>query len=180
MKRELLSMACATLAFLPQGLQARDRTPAAAKEAPPKDETVAPADVPPYVLKNKSKFNAPSETARVPFWPVGWSKQKQAAIAVAAAAPEVKMKLDKNSFNVSSILIGGGKDPSLAVINERPYAEGEYVRLKGSSTKTRIRVERIYDGTVTLSFEDQKIVVPLRRQELNQHKDDNELLDPNR
>jgi hypothetical protein len=176
MKRVLLSIACA-LAILPQALQARDRTPAA-KEAPPKDETVAPANVPPYVLKNRSKFTAPSDTARVPFWPVGWSKQKQAAIAVAAAVPETKLTLDPNSFHLSSISIIGGKDPSLATINGRSYAEGEFLRQpKGS--KARIRVERIYDGAVSLSYEGQKIMVSLHREELNQHKDDAELLDLN-
>ena len=133
--------------------------------------------VPPYVLKNRSKFDDPGESARVPFWPVGWTKQKQAAIAVAVAAAP-KLAFDPKSFHVTSILIGGGTSPSLAVINDRAYAEGEFLRMppKGSQRGRRIRVERITDGTVTLEHEDQKIVVPLRRQELNQHKPDD---DPN-
>ena len=179
MKRDLISIACAALAILPQALQARDRTPKAPKEAP-KDETAVPAVVPPYVLKNRSKFNAPSDSARVPFWPVGWSKQKQAVIAV-AAAPEAKVTLDEKSFRVTSILLSTGSTASLAVINGRAYGEGEFLRQpRGANARARIRVERIDDGAVTLSFEDQKVMLPLRRQELNQHKDEGDLLDPNR
>jgi len=51
---------------------------------------------------------------------------------------------------------------------------------KGADARARIRVGRIDDGAVTLEYDGKKILVPLRHQELNQHKDDSELLDPNR
>jgi hypothetical protein len=174
MNRALFIIACAALLMAPQPLQARDRAPA--KDPVAKDETIAPANLPPYVLKNRSKFNDPGELAHVPFWPVGWTKQKQGAVAVAVAA-EPKDK----SFRVTSILISSGTAPSLAVINGRAYGEGEFLRMpKGAGARARIRVQRIDDGTVTLQYEDQKIVTPLRRPELNQHKPEDEILDPNR
>ena len=122
---------------------------------------------------------------RVPFWPVGWSKQKQSAIAVAAAVAEPKVTLDENSFRVSSISISTGADPSLAVISistgiKRAYAEGEFLRMPNGGAHTRVRVERITDGTVTLEHEGRKFLVPLRRLELNLHKPEEEILDPNR
>jgi hypothetical protein len=179
MNQVFFSIACAALLISPQALRARDRAPAA-KDAAAKDETIPPAIVPPYVLKNRSKFDDPGASARVPFWPVGWTKQKQNSTVVPVAA-EPKVTLDEKSFRVSSILISSGTTPSLAVINGRAYGEGEFLRSpKGSSARTRIRVERINDGTVTIDYDDQKIVVPLRRPELNQHKPEDELLDPNR
>jgi len=177
MNHALYSIVCAAFLIAPRALQARDRAPA--KDVAVKDETVAPADVPPYVLKNRSTFNSPGDAARVPFWPVGWSKQKQVAIAVAATAPEVKETFDIKSLQVTSILLSSGTTSSLALINGRSYAEGEFLRMpKGA--RTRVRVGRINDGAVVLEYENQKIVVPLRRFELNQHKSEDDLLDPNR
>jgi hypothetical protein len=136
------------------------------------------APVTPYVLKNRSSFDNPGETARVPFWPVGWTKQKGMVAAVKAAA-EPKITLDEKGFKVSSILLGSGTTPSLAVINGRAYSEGELIRMPRGSAPIRIRVQRINDGSVLLEHDSEKLVVSLRRPELNQHKDD-ELLDPNR
>jgi hypothetical protein len=180
MNRALFSIAYAALLITPPALLAHDRAgskPVVVKEEQP----VVPTDVPPYILKNRSKFNAPNASLRVPFWPVGWSKQKQAAVAVAAAVAEPKEVFDEKVFHVSSILISNGTDPSLAVINGRAYGEGEFLRMpKGSVGRIRVRVQRINDGAVTLEHEDQKFLVPLHRPELNQHKPEEELLDPNR
>ena len=171
-------MVCAALAIAPQAFAVREK--AVVKETAAKEEAAAPTIVPPYVLKHRSTFNKPADTARVPFWPVGWTKLKQTSMAVAVAA-EPKTTLDEKSFRVSSILLGSGAAPSLAVINGRAYGEGEFLRMpKGASARAHIRVERITDGTVSLAYEDQKIVVPLRRPELNMHKPEDELLDPNR
>jgi type II secretory pathway component PulC len=177
MNQALYSIVCAAVLIAPQALQARDRAPA--KDTAVKDETIVPANVPAYVLKNRSTFNSPGDAARVPFWPVGWSKTKQAAIAVAAAAPEAKETFDVKSLVVTGILLGSGTTSSFALINGRSYGEGEYLRMpKGA--RTRVRVGRINDGAVVLEYENQKIVVPLRRFELNQHKAEEELLDQTR
>jgi hypothetical protein len=177
MNPAIIRVACAGLLIAPQALFAHDRPGAkSAATPPPKDETAAPAIVPPYVLKNRSEFNDPGDSARVPFWPVGWTKHGHVAAPLAVAAPAVT--LDERSFHVSSILISVGATPSLAVINGRAYGEGEFLH-EPRGSGLRIRVQRIKDGSVILEHDDQILTVPLRRPELNQHKDD-PLLDPNR
>jgi len=148
----------------------------AAKEEPlPKDAPPAP----PYVLKNKSEFNTtPSDGARVPFWPIGWSKGKPVTVATTTAAPTAK--LTEAAFRLTSILLSTGTTPSLAVINGRPYSEGELLRFPRGSQPLKIRVARINDGSVILESSDEKLTVPLRRPELNHHEDNDPLLDPNR
>jgi len=81
--------------------------------------------------------------------------------------------LEEKNFRVTSILLSSGTSPSLAVINARTYAEGEFLRMpKGSGSSFRVRVMRINDGNVVLAYGDQTVVVPLRRPELNQNKGD--------
>jgi hypothetical protein len=177
MNHAFFSLSCAALLVAPQALAARDA--AAAKNPVAKDSTPVPANVPPYVLKNRSTFENPGGSARVPFWPVGWSKQKPNTALPVAAVVEPKVTIDEKSFHVSSILLSNGTTPSLVVINQRPYAEGEFLRMpRGSGV--RIRVERITENNVTLVNGDQKIIAPLRRTELNAHRPEDELLDPNR
>ena len=161
-------------------LRAAGAAAAAAAAAAEKEQAQARDAAPatPYVLKNRSSFDNPGETARVPFWPVGWTKQK-GAVAAAKAVAEPKITLDEKGFRLSSILLGSGSTPSLAVINGRAYSEGELIRLPRGTAPMRIRVQRINDGSVVLDHDSEKLVVSLRRPELSQHKDD-ELLDPNR
>jgi len=175
MKRTLLNIiGCVALVIAPQALAVRDKA-APAKEAV-KEEPAVPSVVPAYVLKHRSSFHKPSDSVRVPFWPVGWSKQKQAMVA---AAVESKFTLDPKSFVVTFISIPGGKDPSLARINDHTYEEGQILRMpKGSSPTVQIRVGRITDGMVVLEYGDQKIQVPQRREKLNQRKADEEMLKP--
>jgi hypothetical protein len=138
--------------------------------------------VPPYELKNHSSFASASEINRVPFWPIGWVK-RTAAATVSAPVPEApKVTLDENSFHVTSILLGTGSTPSLAVINERAYSEGEYVRMpKTPGTQPiRVRVQRINDGTVILQHADQILVARLRRPTLEAKRPEELLLDPDR
>jgi len=167
--------------LIPSGTVLAVRPKPQATPEPAKEEVVPKdgAPPPPYVLKNRSSFNKPGATARVPFWPVGWSKQKPNS-PVVAAAPTAAPTIDEKSFKVSSILIGNGGTASYAVINGRSYGEGELIRMPKSSQPVRIRVDRINDGYVILDHDSQKLTVPLRRQELNQHKPEDELLDPNR
>jgi hypothetical protein len=165
-----------------------DATPAPAKGAEasktgeaPKTDASGKVEVPPYVLKNHSTFN--TAAVRAPFWPIGWVKPVAGAPVQAqevAVAP--KVLLDQSSFVVTSIMIGSGTTPSLAVINHRAYSEGEYLRMPKSAgtTPLRIRVQRISDGAVTLQNGTQALLVPLHRQELSARKPDEQLLDPDR
>jgi hypothetical protein len=136
---------------------------------------------PPYELKNKSVFTVPTEAQRAPFWPIGWVKRK----GVVAAAPQVqapKVTLDEKSFRLTSVLLGSGTTPSLAVINQRAYSEGEFLRTPKTpgTPQVRIRVQRINDGSVVLQNGDQTLVVQLQRPELMARRPDEQLLDPDR
>jgi hypothetical protein len=139
--------------------------------------------VPPYELKNHSGFPNATEISRVPFWPIGWVKRTAAAPSGPAPVLEApKVALDENAFHVTSILIGTGATPSLAVINGRAYSEGEFVRMPRTPgvAPVRVRVQRINDGTVILQHADQVIVASPRRQTLEAKRPDELLLDPDR
>ncbi len=128
-----------------------------------------------YQLKNRSSFNLP-ETARPPFWPIGWTKRSATAPVRLPSGPS--FVLDEKNFVVTSILTG---NPSLAVINGRSYSEGEFLRLPKGSGGVKIRVARIYDGFVQLQLDDQLVAPKLRRQELDPKKPaDEQLLNEDR
>lgn len=151
--------------------------------------TEAPADpaktesVPPYQLKNRSTFTVAPEISRAPFWPIGWVKRIVGApVQAQEAAPVAKVLLDEKSFKVTSILLGTGTTPSLAVINGRAYSEGEFLRMpKGTmAAGVKVRVQRINDGQVVLQNADQVVVAPLQRPELSTKRAEEPLLDPDR
>ena len=158
-------------------------------EAPAKAEP-APE---PYQLKNRSSFACAGEGVRAPFWPIGWVHRKGVSSAVAVTAAP-KAVLDEKSFRVTSILLGSGATPSLAVINGRAYSEGEFLKMpRGTAPAApaapgttaapaapRIRVQRISDGIVMLQHADQLINVAMLRPELAQKKIEDPLLDDER
>lgn len=145
--------------------------------APAKPEPVAP-----YTLKNKSKFTGATADSRAPFWPIGWVKKAVVAAPQAPVAPVVQVQLDEKLFKVTSILLGSGSTPSLAVINGRAYSEGEFLRIPKDSKMppVRVRVTRINDGTVILQNADQTLVANLVRPELSSKKSEELMLDPDR
>lgn len=142
-----------------------------------KDEVVTP-----YELKNHSSFPNASEVTRVPFWPIGWVRRTAAAPAAAPVPEAPKVTLDESAFRITSIMIGTGSTPSLAVINGRAYSEGEFVRMPRTpgTLPLRVRVQRINDGTVILQHADQLIVVNPKRQTLEAKRPEELLLDPDR
>ncbi len=125
-----------------------------------------------YHLSHRSSFNA-SDTVRPPFWPIGWVHRDKAG----NQAPVVVATVTADMFSVTSILMGR---PSLVTINGRSYAEGEFIRAprKGDAVKAvlppgvRAKVMKIVDGSVTLAVGEQTLNVPLRRAELNEHKEE--------
>jgi hypothetical protein len=155
---------------------------------PPKTDADKNADtaknevIPPYELKNHSSFVSPTEITRVPFWPIGWVKRTAYTPAAVAIQEAPKVLLDEKAFRITSILIGTGSTPSLAVINGRAYSEGEFVRMPKTPgvAPIRVRVQRINDGTVILQHADQIMVAILQRPELSNRKPDEQLLDPDR
>ncbi len=186
------SLLCAAALHAETGLLAKVETAPAKPDAAPAKVEPAPE---PYQLKNRSSFAATAEGARAPFWPIGWVHRKGVSSVVAAQAP-AKSGLDAANFRVTSILLGSGPTPSLAVINGRAYSEGEFLKMpRGSAPAApapvasgapavpvppRIRVQRITDGSVVLQREDQSVTVTMQRQELMQKKADDRLLDDDR
>ena len=146
--------------------------PATPAPAAPATPAVPSAPVPAYVLKNRSNFSNAAEVTRAPFWPIGWVK-KQAVVAGPAPVVEApKVALDPKNFKVTSILLGAGTSPSLAVINGRAYSEGEFLRMPKvpGVAPVRIRVQRIADGAVVLQNATQTLTAELQRPELNNNK----------
>ena len=173
-------------------LRAENTVPATASPAPGKAEPSAKAEpaTEPYQLKNRSSFACPGEGTRAPFWPIGWVHRKGVSSVVASVAAP-KSALDEKSFRVTSILLGSGATPSLAVINGRAYSEGEFLKVPrgttaaapaapGTPVVARIRVQRISDGNVVLQQADQVINVAIVRPEVAQKKTEEPLLDDER
>ena len=194
--RHLLTVAGSLLCAA--AIHAENTAPAKAEAAPAKTDA-APAKAEPapepYQLKNRSSFACAGEGVRAPFWPIGWVHRKGVSSVVAqVAAP--KSVLDERNFHLTSILLGSGATPSLAVINGRAYSEGEFLKMpRGAAVvapaptangapaiavPARIRVQRISDGSIVLQREDQTVTVAMQRPELVLKKVEDPLLDDER
>ncbi len=148
-------------------------------------EDAAPAKaepVPAYQLKKRSSFTGVPDSARAPFWPIGWVKRTTGPVVRSQAPSAPRVQLDEKSFKVTSILVASGTTPSLAVINGRAYSEGEFLRMPKGTTAppARVRVQRINDGQVILQNADQVLVATLQRPELQERRNEELLLDPDR
>ena len=180
MTRLLSRLFVAVLLGSPALYAVRPAPAAPAVPATPAPTAAPTTPPPPYELKKRSVFTAVNPDARAPFWPIGWVK-RQASATTQAAPVLPKVMLDEKSFKVTSILIGSGTTPSLAVINGRAYSEGEYLRMpKGGTPPARVRVQRINDGNVTLQNGDQTLVATLYRPELSSPKPEELILDRDR
>jgi hypothetical protein len=158
-------------------------TKANAKGDAKAEASSAKSDTPPYELKNRSAFAVTGEKSRPPFWPIGWVHRTANAPAQAQEAPAApKILLDEKSFVLTSIMLGSGTTPSLALINKRAYSEGEFLRMPKTPGETplRVRVMRITDGAVTLQSGAQTLIVPLQRMELSNKRAEEQYLDPDR
>ena len=115
----------------------------------------------PYQPKNKSSFSVQSG-ARVPFWPIGWSKEKQSAAPEAVAPAPVKVFLiEPQHFTVTSVLLS---HPPLATINGKAFGEGEFLPVTANGQPLKVVVKAIRDGGVWLDQSGHQIFVPLKRQ----------------
>ena len=117
-----------------------------------------------YELKNRSSFHSEGD-ARIPFWPIGFQRPKVKGTAAAPQVAASKIKLEPEHFSVTSILLG---NPALATINGRSFEEGELLPVIYGTERLRVVVRAIRDGGVTLDYEDQHILVPMKRPELGQ------------
>lgn len=124
---------------------------------------------PAYELKQRSSFHT-EDDARIPFWPIGFQRPKFKGDGSSAAVVKVsKIKLEPENFSVTSILLG---NPALATINGRSFEEGEMLPVIYDTERLRVVVRAIRDGGVTLEYEDQQIVVPMKRPVLGQKQSD--------
>lgn len=103
-----------------------------------------------------------SEQERDPFLPVGWQKPQetlpeQSGAPVSAPAPEMVLKPD--FFVVSSISVDRIR---LAVINGKPYGEGDTFLFLVDGKQVKVQVLMIQDGTVTLGCGPLRVTCPLR------------------
>lgn len=78
---------------------------------------------------------------------------------------------EEKSFRVTSILIGSGAQPKIAVVNGRAYGEGEFLR-PSKDSGFRVRVKQINENNVVLEHDNQTVVVPLRPPEPKKNKGD--------
>ncbi len=111
-----------------------------------------------FPLKNQSTF-ARDNGKHNPFWPIGWSKTAVATSTSTAPAPLVK----PGDFVVTSILLN---QPPIAVINGKEMVEGEVVAMNFGGQKVNVQLTAVQDGQVILRYQDQNLVVPLRRREI--------------
>lgn len=115
----------------------------------------------PYELKNKSSFTVKADT-RVPFWPVGWSKEKVAKAPAATPVPVAKkILIEPEHFTVTSVLLS---HPPLATINGRSFGEGEFLPVQAGGQPLRVVVKAIRDGGVWLDQSGHQIFVPMKRE----------------
>lgn len=130
-----------------------------AKNAGKDDKASSDADAAarkPYVTKNKSVFPG-SASDHNPFWPIGWVKTE--ALASGGDAPVMPHNTD---FTVTTIMLN---EPPMAVINGKDMAEGETAALTVGSQQVMVQLMSVKDGYVILQWQNQKIVVPLHRNE---------------
>ena len=106
-------------------------------------------------LKHKSTFDAaPNE--RDPFWPIGWKKPGPKA-ATTGMGPD----LTAHSFSLTSVTMG--LDQRFAILNGKAMQEGQKFGLQFGGQVYQVTLRTIEDGQVILVYQDNEIVVPLRR-----------------
>ena len=116
----------------------------------------------PLEVKNRSSFNIRAGT-RVPFWPIGWSKEKAVVVAPLSPVQAMAFQIQPNHFIVSSIMLA---HPPLATINGRAFGEGEFLPVRGGGQPVRVVVKAIRDGGVWLDQSGHQVFVPMKRQQL--------------
>jgi len=108
-----------------------------------------------------SWFNS-AKISRDPFTPIDSLEMDKTLVVDSASQPGQKLDLT-SLFKVSSISIG---QLSIAIINNRAFAEGEAFDLRGEGKEVkRVTVLKINDGSVLLDYSGRKVTVQLFRKE---------------
>jgi hypothetical protein len=128
--RRLAFAAAGALLTLPRLVHAQEATPAA---------NVSGKE---YILSRKSSFDAPANSPRNPFWPIGW-------VPTATQAVAAKVDVQADAFRVTTTSVDY---PALAVINGRTYGVGEKVPVPGHPGAF-VTVRRILDDVAVLDYQ---------------------------
>ncbi len=104
-------------------------------------------------LKHKSSFDAPD--ARDPFWPIGW--KRPGAKTSSGTGPA----LSPTSFSLTSVTMGAGMH--FAILNGKIMQEGQQFGIQFGSQVYQVTLRSIQDGQVVLAYQDEEIIVSLRR-----------------
>lgn len=107
-------------------------------------------------VSRHSSFD-PATLHRDPFTPIGWQKPMAAAPVVNGVKQEPVFRAE--AFMVSSISVD--RIP-LAVINGRPYGEGDSIAWTEAGRTMKAQVFAIRDGVVTLRMGDVTVKCPIR------------------
>lgn len=105
-------------------------------------------------VKRKSHFDATE--ARDPFWPIGWKKP-----GPKTHYSEAGPGLSPDSFALTSVTTGGGS--RFAILNGKIMQEGQLFGLQVGNQIYQVTVRSIEDGQIVLAYQDEEIIVPLRR-----------------
>jgi hypothetical protein len=108
----------------------------------------------PIELKQKSFFDAAD--VRNPFWPIGWKKPNPKD-----PHAEPPPDLSPSSFSLTSVTMGTG--PHFAILNGKIMQEGQQFGLQFGQQIYQVTLKAIEDGQVIIAYQDNEIVVPLRR-----------------
>src|SRR5712691_4774072 len=111
--------------------------------------------VPALELKEKSAFAAPD--TRNPFWPIGWKKPDPKNPNAITAGPV----LTPASFVLTSVTMGTGSH--FAILNGKIMQEGQQFGVQLGKEVYPVTLKAIEDGQVLLVYQENEIVVPLRR-----------------
>lgn len=123
--------------------------------------------LPPFELKNRSSFGIQRD-ARVPFWPIGWSKEKKQQVVIPGQVAAKAFQIQPSHFTVTSVMLS---HPPLATINGRAFGEGEFLPVEAGGQPVKVVVKAIRDGGVWLDQSGHQVFVPMRRQELAPRQD---------
>jgi hypothetical protein len=110
--------------------------------------------VPPIELKHRSTFDA-APNDRDPFWPIGFRRPGPKIAGAGGPA------LTAGTFALTSVTMGTGQH--FAILNGRIMQEGQQFGLQYGNQIYNVTLRSIEDGHVVLVYQENEIVVPLRR-----------------
>lgn len=113
-------------------------------------------------ITRRSSFDSPA-AVRDPMLPIGWQKQGVVVTDGSPVVRTVESYIVPAAFVVSSISLD--RIP-LAVINGRPYGEGDLMAFSAGGEKIQIQIYSIRDGAVTLHYKAHQVVCPIRTSQL--------------